>query len=80
MGEKEAATLACEGAFKDRLTKAAGAFMDDYLQADGKPDADALRKTSGERFQAGLRVWAAAHAAAKAAVQAAFPGGMAAGA
>lgn len=79
MGDQATAVGGCDSAHKDRMAKLAGVFFDEYFLAEGKPDADALRKASGERFQAGLKVYGAAHSAAVALVTALFPTGMAAG-
>ncbi|HUP03293.1 MAG TPA: hypothetical protein VMU19_04855 [Bryobacteraceae bacterium] len=79
MTDKEAALAACDSAEKDRLARLAGVFMDEYAAAEGKPNAEALRQASGERFQAGMKVLAAAHAAAEGLVGRVFPLGAAAG-
>jgi hypothetical protein len=74
MTDKEVALAACDDVRNDRFAKVAGIFMDDYSMAEGKPDANAARKASGERFKAVLKVYKAAHDASRALVGEVFPG------
>jgi len=80
MTDRDAATAACDSAHKDCLSKLASTFMTEYFLAEGKPDADGLRQACGQRFQAGLKVYIAAHGALAQLVAEALPGTAAAGA
>ena len=73
MTDKLMATEACDGVQKDRVSKAAGVFIDAFLIAEGQPNAAAQRKASAERFQASLRVYSEAHKAALDLVNQAYP-------
>ena len=73
MNDKQVALDACDSAQKDHATKAASAYVDAFLMAEGKANADALRKDAGERFKLGLSVLKAAHDSSRALVEQVFP-------
>ena len=74
MGDKEVAVAACDSALKDHFARVAGIFLDEFSMAEGNPNADQLRKASGERFKTVLAVYKAAHEASCALVGEVFPG------
>jgi hypothetical protein len=73
MNQKQLALEACDIAQKDRLTKAASAYIEAFLTAEGEPNAAALRKEAGDRFMAGLKVLNAARDGSRAVVEQALP-------
>jgi hypothetical protein len=74
VNDKQVALAACDSVQTDRVTKAAGVFMDAFFMAEGSPNADALRKECGERFKTSLRVYKEAHDSSRTLLGEAFPG------
>ena len=73
MNDKQVAIDALDCAQKDHVTKVASAYVDAFLMAEGKPNADAFRKEAAERFKLGLSVLKAAHDSSRALVEQIFP-------
>ncbi len=73
MNDKQLAIDACNGAYRDRLTKAAAVFADSFAAAEGQANAAAQRQSAADRFLIALRVNGEAHQAALALVNQAYP-------
>ena len=73
MNDKQVALDACDFTQNDHVTKAASAYVDAFMAAEGEANADALRKKAGERFKLGLSVFKAAHDSCRALVDQVFP-------
>jgi len=73
MTDKQIALEAYDSAQKDRLFKAAGAYLDVFLTAEGNPNAAAQRQTAADRFSTALRIYGEARQGALALVDGAYP-------